>query len=582
MAVKIAIGHARVSKGDAEEIKNSLESQKSEIINFAEKRLKIKEENILWCIEEEARSSYSERADWAKFEEYIKTACSNPDIKYFISYSQERFCRNSNFSKIYKDRLRKKNVKVRFVSGDIENPESVEGFMQEQMGETFAQVYSMKVSNDTLRGCKENAKTRDKETGYVFKNGGSAPFWLKKKKVVIGQDKSGEDIKKVIWVENDTTYTAKLNGKIVSRTMWDWARYYFIELRLNQKLGIEKARDILNELGIPAPRKKYWATTCLYEAEKNEALLGISIYNKRKFAQGYNGQIKDKEEWIIEENAHPALLTKEEFEGLQILRKNKLKRSGAITKFQSNNEHLLIGNPEKFTCASCGHKIISSGNVYTCGTYNTHGKKGCGASYFSVNCEWLENKILDEIMKNFLDKAIEKTYKDFVKEYKIDDKKQSNIKNLKKAINNKESAQSNLIQSLSLMSSNNSSVINIITQELEKISNELEELQAELAKQSEEKVIKIPTFESYKKALLKSKMLLIRSNTAENKNLIWNFVNSIKLDPTERQVIVEFNSNPFGFLFSNGKTPNNKIEGANAPSMKLVAGAGFEPTTFGL
>lgn len=255
MAVKIAIGHARVSKGDAEEIKNSLESQKSEIINFAEKRLKIKEENILWCIEEEARSSYSERADWAKFEEYIKTACSNPDIKYFISYSQERFCRNSNFSKIYKDRLRKKNVKVRFVSGDIENPESIEGFMQEQMGETFAQVYSMKVSNDTLRGCKENAKTRDKETGYVFKNGGSAPFWLKKKKVVIGQDKSGDDIKKVICVENDTTYTAKLNGEIVSRTMWDWARYYFIELRLNQKLGIEKARDILNELGIPAPRK---------------------------------------------------------------------------------------------------------------------------------------------------------------------------------------------------------------------------------------------------------------------------------------------------------------------------------------
>ena len=34
MAVKIAIGHARVSKGDAEEIKNSLESQKSEIIKL--------------------------------------------------------------------------------------------------------------------------------------------------------------------------------------------------------------------------------------------------------------------------------------------------------------------------------------------------------------------------------------------------------------------------------------------------------------------------------------------------------------------------------------------------------------------
>lgn len=110
----------------------------------------------------------------------------------------------------------------------------------------------------------------------------------------------------------------------------------------------------------------------------------------------------------------------------------------------------------------------------------------------------------------------------------------------------------------------------------------LQELQVELAKQSEEKVIKIPTFENYKKALLKSKMLLIRSNTTENKNLIWNFVNSIKLDPVEKQVIVEFNSNPFGCLFSNGKIPDNKIEGACAPSMKMVAGAGFEPATSGL
>lgn len=86
----------------------------------------------------------------------------------------------------------------------------------------------------------------------------------------------------------------------------------------------------------------------------------------------------------------------------------------------------------------------------------------------------------------------------------------------------------------------------------------------------------MPTFESYKKALLKSKMLLIRSNTAANEMLIWNFVNSIKLNPVERQVIVEFNSNPFGFLFSNSKTLDNKKEGAFAPSIKLVAGVRIE------
>lgn len=114
---------------------------------------------------------------------------------------------------------------------------------------------------------------------------------------------------------------------MVSKTMWEWARYYFVELRLNQKLGIEKARDILNELEIPAPRKKYWATTCLYESENNEALIGKSIYNKRKFARNGGGKLKDKSEWVIAENAHPALLTEEEFEGLKLLRKTKLKKT---------------------------------------------------------------------------------------------------------------------------------------------------------------------------------------------------------------------------------------------------------------
>ena len=67
--------------------------------------------------------------------------------------------------------------------------------------------------------------------------------------------------------------------------------------------------------------------------------------------------------------------------------------------------------------ALVGHKIISSGNVYTCGKYNTNGKKGCGASYFSVNCEWLEDKVLKEISKLFSDSVIEKTYEEFKKVY---------------------------------------------------------------------------------------------------------------------------------------------------------------------
>ena len=76
--------------------------------------------------------------------------------------------------------------------------------------------------------------------------------------------------------------------------------------------------------------------------------------------------------------------------------------------------------------------------------------------------------------------------------------------------------------------------------------------------------------------------MLTRRNTAENKTFIWHFVNSIKLDPIEKEVIVSFNNDPFSSILSDSQNLETKKEGAFAPSMKMVAGAGFEPTTFGL
>ena len=74
---KIAIGQCRVSKGDKAEIENSLKSQQAEILILAEK-LGIKEEQIDWFVEDEARSSYQDRANWSLFEDKIEEACNNP------------------------------------------------------------------------------------------------------------------------------------------------------------------------------------------------------------------------------------------------------------------------------------------------------------------------------------------------------------------------------------------------------------------------------------------------------------------------------------------------------------------------
>ena len=54
----------------------------------------------------------------------------------------------------------------------MEDPNSDGGYWQEGIQELVAEGYSRKVSSDTLRGCKQTARTRDPETGYVYKNGG--------------------------------------------------------------------------------------------------------------------------------------------------------------------------------------------------------------------------------------------------------------------------------------------------------------------------------------------------------------------------------------------------------------------------
>lgn len=581
-----AIGHCRVSKGDTDEIKNSLNSQKSEIERFANK-LGIMPKQIKWFIEEEARSAYSDRADWSLFEQAIDEACQNYDIKYFIDFSQERFCRNRKRSQSYKDKLRKHNVKLRFVSGDVEDPDSDSGFWQDGIQEMVAEAYSRKVGSDTLRGCLENAITRDPKTGFAFKNGGAAPFWLKAKRVVVGADKYGDDIRKTIWVENDNVHTAIIDNKEVTKTIWEWARHYFLKLRLNQQLGLDKARDVLNDLEIPAPRGKHWATTCLYSAEKNIALIGVGLYNKRQYARSGGGRIKDKSEWIQIENAHPALLTPEEFEALNDLAKYRRRISGKTHSCNSNNDKLLTSQPERFTCKSCGHKIVSSGNLYTCGKYNTNGKKGCGSNYFSIPADWLEEKIIDDIKEFFNEKVMARTYNDFLKEFNKNTKSNKDKELLAKVLKAKEKESKALVKSLTTIAlTGNEFAVKAISKELEQVNQQKEAIERELQSFIQPVLQKVPTFEEFKKQAVLAKALLSPKNLHEKRKIIWMFVKSVTLDPTERTATVEYFKNPFRMLMEEAvkmQNPHyNKKEAPFGTSIDLVAGARFELTTFGL
>ena len=587
MTEKIAIGQCRVSKGSSEEISNSLLSQQAEIRTLADK-LGIKEEQIDWFIEDEARSSYQDRANWALFDNKIDEACNNDNIAYFLSYSQERFCRNSRRSKAYKDKLRKAGIEIRFVNGDVADPNSDSGFWQEGMQELAAEGYSRKVASDTLRGCKQNARTRDSETGYIYKNGGSTPFWLMPKKKQIGMDKYNKPLEKTIWVENTTVYTATIKGKSVSKTMWEWGKYIFLELRLKQGKSYGEIANFVNEIGLPIARNSSLARdNTLSEQVKNECIYGTSVYNKHYYDNNHpKGSLKPESEWIIEENAMPALITKEQHKQLLEMNKKKARKVGN-TSANTTNTKLLVNIPDKFYCSNCGSKIISSGKHYVCSEYNSHGKQGCGASSFHVDSDWLDSKIEKEIIHLILDENTIKTMYDlYIKTNKstkinVDKDGQIDVAQVNKTIKLKKLEETNLLNAIA---SGNiaGAALKVTSDKLNQVSQEIQQLEELLTNQNKPQQYRILTYDYFKQLCHNGSKVLTHSSLAEKRAFVEKCIESVTLDPVRKAVNVKFNINPFWTSLENhNKTKKLEVSTINTSS-EMVAGAGFEPTTFGL
>ncbi len=587
MTDKIAIGQCRVSKGCSEEISNSLLSQQAEIRTLAEK-LGIKEEQIDWFIENEARSSYQDRANWALFDNKIDEACNNDNIAYFLSYSQERFCRNSRRSKAYKDKLRKAGIEIRFVNGDVADPNSDSGFWQEGMQELAAEGYSRKVASDTLRGCKQNARTRDPETGYIYKNGGSTPFWLMPKKKQIGMDKYNKPLEKTIWVENTTVYTVTIEGKSVSKTMWEWGKYIFLELRLKQGKSYGEIANFVNEIGLPIARNSSLARdNTLSEQVKNECIYGTSVYNKHYYDNNHpKGSLKPESEWIIEENAMPALITKEQHKQLLEMNKKKARKVGN-TSANTKNDKLLVNIPDKFYCSHCGSKIISSGKYYVCSEYNSHGKQGCGASSFHVNSDWLDSKIEKEIIHLILDENTIKTMYDlYVKsnnsaKISIDKDGQLDIVHINKTLKQKKIEETNLLNAIA---SGNiaGAALKVTSDKLNQVSQAIQQLEELITNQNKPQQYRILTYDYFKQLCHNGSKVLTHSSLAEKRAFVEKCIESVTLDPVRKAVNVKFNINPFWTSLENhNKTKKLEVSTFDTSS-EMVAGAGFEPTTFGL
>lgn len=162
---------------------------------------------------------------------------------------------------------------------------------------------------------------------------------------------------------------------------------------------------------IPERMNTEWNCVTVRSILTNYAYVGASVHNKR---DRVNGKIVNvpKEEWIIIENTHEALIGREDFDKVQeSLAEN-------ISNFRSTHgkngfnhaQFNLVG--EKIVCADCG-KVMgfrTEGTkhvkkFYRCKTYLDTVKKGCTNHKVSLDAV---NKIVFETIREHMNVCIDK------------------------------------------------------------------------------------------------------------------------------------------------------------------------------
>lgn len=187
-------------------------------------------------------------------------------------------------------------------------------------------------------------------------------------------------------------------------------------------LGFRKIQQELKSRGITNQNGNDFSMTTLKRMIRNEKYMGTAVMNKQHRVFETKKTIDvPKEEWVIIENAVPAIVDKEIFEKANELLKKKSKESNHNGKDKGElygywkGSYLYSG---KIVCGKCGkpywhqkYKTMKC-DVWQCSSYRNYGK----TSEFGCDNPHIYNYALDEIVKEIV--------------YEFWDKKEDAIKNV--------------------------------------------------------------------------------------------------------------------------------------------------------
>lgn len=279
----------------------------------------------------------------------------NKDFSIILVYKTDRFSRNRNVSAVFKTLLRK-DCGVDVVSITENFDDTPQGQLLEGMMEVIAEFHSLNLSQEVMKGMKQKAK----------------------KGVYLGKSPYGYTI-------DSSTRKLVIHESEASVVMMIFQMY-------SRGDSFSKIKAYLNNAGILTRENKAWDSSAVKRIIKNQVYTGQYAWNKTCYSKK---TIKESDEWIVVNDAHPGIISSELFERVQNVLVSKATIRGKAVK----SIYLLSS---MIKCGHCGHTMIGekkkhiSGKVYiryVCGNHLSHKQY----FYNFVHKEAIEKLVFDEI-----------------------------------------------------------------------------------------------------------------------------------------------------------------------------------------
>ena len=500
---------------------NSIEAQLSAVRAYA------KGENMTLVGEYIDRAKSAVTDDRPEFLRMIEDAKNNK-FEVVIVHKLDRFARNRYHSAMYKQELKKCNVRLRSVTEPLDD--SPESIMLEALLEGMAEYYSRNLGRETMKGLAENAKKG-------MSTGGPPPFGFR----------TNPETKKLELHETEAKGVKLIFDMIL------------------QGHSYREVITELNEQGYKTRSGRPFVTTSLYSILRNEKYRGCYIFNKSA-SKDMNGKrnghhYKNAEDVIRVEDGCPRIVSNEDFFAVQKkMNTRQHPKSHAVYK----ETYLLTG---KVYCGLCGSTYIGSRRkkgsskswwaYYGCGQQSRNKVERCSNKVISR--DHLEGVVLDNIAKTVFSEAMIPKLTEAYNEYlKGDGSGNKELTTLKRRLAKLNSDVDYLVEALLEHKSNS------LFSKLDKLEDKKQELEAKIYQMQLLKPVKSVSEQDIAKAFEQIRKKLLSGKLENVRQIIEVYVDRIEVYPD--RAVVQFNYMPKVTL-PRLRPPNNakiKEESSNA------------------